>query len=529
MIIDDDAKIRSRLKAMIDWDHLPVEFVCEAADSDTAKDLYLLYRPKIIITDIFIPIITGLDLAEEFLKIDPEIRLIVITGYDDFENAKKAIKLGAVDLLSKPLFPEPVNESLKKAVGYFEKLQNDSSSIAALQELLQDNLHDIQDSYVGSLLHGEPKDPDRIRKKLRDLRLPINGPRYAAALLSIDSGQESDEFEAISILLKKNVSNILNHQGYEVFSYMDSRFRVSCVVNLDIDSSLNDLEAAFNLIVDEMKLKANCCVIAGIGNIVDRPEKLHQSYEQALNALNYLKTIGSESVILYSNITSLVDPLPTRSEALDRLAEILHEEDCSDIENIIRGFAHSLFLGNGNPEEAMAQVKSFFMEIILLVSAEAYRFGIDPEQIETYDGISNRLFMSNSQNELIGSITEYLRRFLTLKANKTQENTNHLIDLAIEYIHSHLGDENLGLETVSEHIGVSRIYFCKLFHKETGINFTNYLKSERIRKAKELLLQTNMKIYEVSYAVGFTNPKYFGYVFKQEVGLPPGDFQRSRL
>ncbi len=527
MIIDDDAKIRSRLKTMIDWEHLPIEFVCEAADSDTARDLYLVYRPKIIITDIFIPIINGLDLAEELAKIDPEIRFIIITGYDDFANAKRAVKLGAVDLISKPLFSEAVNESIRKAVQYFEKLQKDSSSIAALQELLQENLHDIQDSYVGSLLHEEPKDPERIEKKLRDLRLPIRGPRYAAALVSADAGKTSDDgFEAIPVLLKNTISNILNNQGFEAFSYMDSRFRVSCVINIDKDVSIDDIEAAFNLICDEMKLTANCSVFAGIGNIVDSPETLHLSYNQALNALNYQRTIGGESVILYKNITKLVDPFPKRGEVLDRIAERIHEGNCSDLENIIRGFVHSLFLNNQNPEDAIAQMKSFMLEIILLVSSEAYRFGLDPEQIEPYESISTRLFVSSSQNEQISSIMEYLHKYLDLKENKTQENTNHLIGLAVEYIDEHLSEGNLDLETVSEKVGLSKIYFCKLFHKETGISFTNYLKRERILRAKDLLLHTSMKIYEISYAVGFTNPKYFGYVFKQETGLTPGDFQR---
>ena len=118
-----------------------------------------------------------------------------------------------------------------------------------------------------------------------------------------------------------------------------------------------------------------------------------------------------------------------------------------------------------------------------------------------------------------------------LKALNGRKNgeSNHLMRLAKAYISEHLGDENLCLESVSEHIGLSRIYFCKLFHQMEGTSFSSYLKQERIEKAKNLLLTTNLKVFEISCAVGFSQAKYFGYVFKQAVGLTPVEFQRQGL
>jgi two-component system response regulator YesN len=130
MIIDDEISVRNRLIAMIDWEHLPVNLVCQAEDSEPARELYLLYRPKIIITDINIPIISGLALAEELRQLDPEIRFIVITGYNEFSWAQEAVKLGAVDLLSKPIFQRAINESLKKAVCYFENIKRERASFS---------------------------------------------------------------------------------------------------------------------------------------------------------------------------------------------------------------------------------------------------------------------------------------------------------------------------------------------------------------------------------------------------------------
>jgi two-component system response regulator YesN len=105
--------------------------------------------------------------------------------------------------------------------------------------------------------------------------------------------------------------------------------------------------------------------------------------------------------------------------------------------------------------------------------------------------------------------------------------SNHLLHMAKTFILDNIGNEHLDLATVSNHVGLSRVYFCKLFHQMEGISFSTYLKRVRIEKAKQLLLSTNMKVFEVSNAVGFSHSKYFGYVFKEVVGQTPAAYQRN--
>jgi len=198
------------------------------------------------------------------------------------------------------------------------------------------------------------------------------------------------------------------------------------------------------------------------------------------------------------------------------------------VSHTVHSFIRSLFCDNPDPETAMAQTRSFLLEVLLLISAEGYRTGYELEKIVPYDSIRQSLFLSSNQNEAIDFILSLTKKFLELKEHKTAETTNHLIALAKAYIAKQLENEQLNLDMVSDHVGLSKIYFCKLFHKEEGISFTNYLKAERIRKAKDLLLNSNKKVYEISLECGFSNAKYFGYVFKQETGLTPGDFQKTQ-
>ena len=139
MLIDDDIAIRDYMRDIIDWNGLELRLACEAGDSETARELYQLHRPKIVITDINIPIISGLELAKEFVAADQEVRIIVITGYGDFDNVRDTVNLGAIDLLAKPILPAEINSSLQKAIDHFEQMRRRHHTEQILGELLAEN------------------------------------------------------------------------------------------------------------------------------------------------------------------------------------------------------------------------------------------------------------------------------------------------------------------------------------------------------------------------------------------------------
>ena len=124
------------------------------------------------------------------------------------------------------------------------------------------------------------------------------------------------------------------------------------------------------------------------------------------------------------------------------------------------------------------------------------------------------------------AVVKLVEQIINHISNHGTTESNHLLSMAKEYVRDHIADDRLNLEAVSNHVGLSRVYFCKLFHQMEGISFSAYLKTIRIEKAKQLLMTTNLKIFEVSSAVGFSHAKYFGQVFKQEVGQTPVEFQK---
>lgn len=439
MIIDDDENVRKRLKSLIDWEGLSAQLVCEARDSDTARELFLLHRPKIVITDINIPVISGLDLAEEFQKDDSEVRFIVITGYNDFEMARQAFNLRTVNLLSKPIQADVINESIRKAMNQIMEARKNSISMAALQQLVTNNFPQIQQNYMENLLHGRNNQPQQVREKLRQLKIPCPGPNYVVVLISLSVSNETEaDRETITLLIRDLFVEEAGAKGLTAYAFTDSHMRVNCLVSAETENPNDVLEEI------EKTLRKQIKMIRG-------------AY------------------------------LPDKTQML----------------------------------------RNFLLEYVIKVTDTALLLGLDINKGMQISAVFTHLFKAQNFEQCIREILALTSSLIEQIQEKRISSTNQIIEQAKGHIRENLHDEHLSLEQVSARVALSKIYFCKLFHRTVGMSFVNYLKQERIELAKKLLLNDDLKVFEISVATGFSSPKYFSYVFKQLVGMTPMEFKKK--
>ena len=207
----------------------------------------------------------------------------------------------------------------------------------------------------------------------------------------------------------------------------------------------------------------------------------------------------------------------------DYLRQKFRENDLQGISDGLSGYTG--YLQTTKPGDINA-LDRFLFYYLRNITKESLRLGVSLERFESYVPAVVYLMQSDSAAcvDALLLLTEQILKHISV--HRTSE-SNHLLHMAKDYIRDHIGDAALNLEAVSDHVGLSRVYFCKLFHQMEGVNFNTYLKRVRIDKAKHLLLTTNMKVYEVSNAVGYSHAKYFGAVFKEAVGQTPVEFQRS--
>lgn len=526
IIIDDDLQVRERLKSIIAWDRLPIHLACEAADSETAMELYLLHRPRIVITDINIPIINGLDLAAKLQKEDPDLQIIVITGYNDFEFVRKSVDVGAVDLLSKPLFPETINKSLEKAVGHFKKLQEEKLSVSFLQNLVKNNLPQMQESFILNLISNASDTPSRLAVQFRQLGLQCDGPYYAVAILAIQthaSASAAGQEELLSLL--RDMLNVnLRQAGFQVLIYLDPHSRLNCILGSENPAPDNRIEELLMRMREQMHLISGALLLAGIGPTVDALERLYESRSGALTALNYQCVLGNASVMHFKNMKQMDTVFHTRDNIQNFLLKMFRENNLGAISTAIRNHTTVLCSYGSNRNSAAQQ---FLFEYVQAITNEALRLGLDLERMESYAATISRLFRPESMEKRVQSVLDLTQSLLDALTTRHTAESHHLVKMAKQYIQENISDDQLCLDTISDHVGLSKIYFCKLFHQVEGISFSAYLKRERVKLAKELLRTTNMKIFEISEAAGFSNAKYFSFAFKQAVGLTPMEYQRQ--
>lgn len=525
MIIDDDATVRENLKNIILWDQMNIRLVCEAEDGETARELYYTYRPKIVITDINIPVISGLDLVEMLKQEDPDLLFIVITGYTDFELAQRSLNLNAFKLLSKPVFPDAINHSIREAVEFLNNSRNQKKQMDELQELMMASLPQMQETFMFKLLRHPPKDSEFIQTRLRQLKIAFPEPRYIVALVTTHvSFQDLDDQDVVLLYLKKTLSQTLAQEGLQSFSVIDSDSRINCIINMPVDYTISKIESVFVKLSEQMRYVHEAQIYAGIGMQVQNLSQIHVSWQAAVSSLKYRSLLGNEDIVFYDNLKQ-IDELHLQTPISSYLKNRFREGNLEVISNTLRNHVEDL---RQNPSENRNTVRAFLLEYITNISSEAVKFGLDLDQLSSYQELLLRLFQNRDLSSCVEDALNLTAYLLKEIEHKRDNNSNYLIGMAKEYIRNNLNDKELDLDKVCNHVGLSRFYFSKLFHQTEQMGFSAYLKAERINLAKKLLRTTNLRVFEISDACGFSNAKYFSYVFKQTVGEKPLDYQKSK-
>ena len=518
MLIDDDVAIRDYMRDIIDWERLELRLVCEAGDSETARELYQLHHPQIVITDINIPIISGLELAKEFIAADKEVRIIVITGYGDFEDVRDSISLGAVDLLSKPIRPEEINGTLQKAINHFAQIRRQFYTEQALNELLKENQSLLQERCIAQLLARPPRNGEEQSRRQLEL-LSLDFPHRYFAVVRIYLEERSDEMDGItfSAAFKRLCETTFAANGFRVFSYFAGQEdRLDMMVNYPFENGDDRTEAVLAKLLEETRFYFQTGYSAFIGSQVERLSDLYRSAEQA----DFARNIGDgDGVVNYRNIG--------RMNCTPRLGS---EQIIAQLLGYARTFNYLEFrealdgLCAGAPLESL---QAFALELLSELSNLCLESGAYPWSNVNYPKTVAELFGAADSDAVCRFLQEACKRMIDTLYQQRTKSKNQLIRMAKGYLRDHLGDPNISLDSVSSHIGLSKIYFCQLFHKEEGVSFNSYLNMERVDRAKLLLRTTSKKIFEISGEVGYNNPKYFNYVFKRLTGVTPLEYRKA--
>lgn len=532
MIIDDEPIIRKGIRNILNWKQLECEVCAEASDGEEGKMLIKKYRPDILITDIRMPGIDGLKMINEIKNLIPDCKIIVLTGYRDFDYAQEALKLGVFDFVLKPTKIEDLTAIIQRAVTELKRLKNRAEEFNKLKKLFEQNVPVLREKFLYDLMYEEYPNREEILSRAELLGVDIN--EFCLLVAEIDTDENGKLSQYDRNLYQFGIINTFMDVFSDSFSIISIPLKDKGVAF--ILQGVNNISESSGLINDKcnylQELLINCfgftVTIAvsteGFG-IMQLPEK----YRECVEALEHKFYIGNNTVIFHNDLNGffryedysglekyqrlLLEGIKTGNEStvIKRIEEIY--EYINSLENVDMNYLKNFYWG----------IITYINNIRLSVARAS-----NDKKVESINIIS----LHNMINELnsISDLNNFLKDVslsITAKINNYNNKSIKLVmRKAVDYIQEHYS-EQITLNDVAEHVYVSTSYLSRMFKKELGKNFVDYLNGLRIEKAKELLVDPRYKTYEVAEIVGIPDAHYFSRLFKKYEGLSPTEYRDS--
>lgn len=500
LIVEDEIKIRVGISKLITScsEHIVVG---EAKNGEQGLEMALDLRPELIITDIRMPYMGGLEMLEELRKRNLAFHSIVLTGYAEFEYAQKAIQLSADNYLLKPIGVEDVEAALDDIE---EKIRKEQQAREGTPQ-----------EYLRLVLLGNEIEARKNCERLKENNQLKNGPYYL--FLGYLGGTDAEYLESCRMAFDSDAEHAINRTIFS--AYIESTQEFICLVS----GHMQDLEQITKRIhrrIFKRKSTKGDAVwgmkrIDEIYQLKDGASHIRQLFPWAM-VLGYDHILNVEETKNLS-LTAYTHPL----ELENRIVVSICNGNVEDLRTAADQFVSKISQQKIQPayiKECYIKITNTILGLTNEVVTEGYKF------IQEQNPIQNiSIAVTRYEIELcFHKIIEVLSRVV----NKKEDFRNYAVNKAIRYIREHYSD-GITLEAVAGSLDITPEYLSSLFNREVGMNFSTFVKRFRVSQAKRLLKGSEMKIYEVAAAVGYSDSKYFNRVFKDVTGISPGDFRQS--
>ncbi|MDF2988324.1 MAG: response regulator containing CheY-like receiver domain and AraC-type DNA-binding domain [Eubacterium sp.] len=530
LIIDDESIIRKGIKNIINWKQLDCEVCADASDGIEGIELIKKYLPEIIITDIRMPGLDGLSMIKQVKSIVPNTKIIILTGYRDFDYVQEAIKCGAFDFLLKPSKIEELTAVLTRAVNEINDQKIRHMEIDQFKVLFEQNIPILREKLLYDVIYGLNTNEYEITEKMKLFNISIRN--FVLVVMENDYDEKSNSSQYDKHLYQFGIVNSFEEifaEKYEVLSIMLNSSRVGFIIQkpdrglLDIEEVSEKCSYLQEVINNGFGFTVTIAVSSNGVSAIELPEKL----KECLGSLEYKSYMGNNSIIQYSDLNSFF-----RYEdysTLDKYQKQLLESIKSGNEDLVRVSTQNIARYVTTNKININYMKNFYYTTLssinnIRISVTAAEVDKKHEEGKDIASLLKLIEKSESAEEL-NSLLEDVAIRIAVKVNSFNNRSIKLIlRKAIDYIQEHYS-EPVTLNEVAENIYVSTFYISRMFKKELGKSFVDYLNDVRIEKAKELLKDVKYKTYEVAEIVGISDPHYFSKLFKKYSGMTPSDYR----
>lgn len=528
-LVEDEFVVREGIKRNIDWQANGYEFCGEAGDGELAFPMIQKLKPDIVITDIRMPFMDGLELSRLIKKELPGVEIIILTGFEEFEYAKEAISIGVARYLLKPISGADLLKEIGDIAVKIEEKRKESEIREKYRREMEENFQKERKELFQHLVTGT-KSAAELFEMADHLKLDLSSIWYNIVLVKLQTlNQAPDEYSNWLIEIEDKLASLVEESHMLVFDR-----NLEGKAYLFKGDSKEELEHLQKEYIDRIEAKlqedGRFRYFGGIGTPVNRLRELPASFESASHAFARRYLIKGSRILDSSKLEQSVsveneefnihniDPKQMRSSKIREFLKLGNKE-----ETIY--FVDEFFKGQGtNALKSTIFRQYIVMDVYFCVAAFLEELQISREELKVFD-VNFELLQSKE------SAMEYVIRMIE-KAVELREKTasnryGSVVDQVMKYIEEHYEEEELSLNLLASYVNFSPNHLSTIFSQQTGQTFIKYLTDYRMNKAKELLRGTGKRSSEISLEVGYKDPHYFSYLFKKTQGMTPTQY-RSR-
>ena len=534
-LIEDEIVIREALERMIPWKEYGFELVGKAKDGEIALPMIRKSKPDVLITDIKMPFMDGLTLSSIVKKEFPNIRIVIVSGSDDFEYARKAIAIGVDDYLLKPIARADFEKVLKKIQKDFEEKDRQQDYYKKFEREMKEYENNSRRDFF-EMLVTKHTDLQKIYEKAEQLSIDITAESYNLVFFSLAASKDSDSvdqgYSQKAADVQKQIDDVLQVEA-NTYMFRNQMFSYVVLLTGEYDTMQRKTKNCVETLQKIME-KDECGLewIVCASEPVERLSQLPDCYEKGMQIFAY-RYFG------YSHVISSDMVLGNNTEE-NELKDLVAVDT-----NVVNPTIFQNFLCNALEDETDSFVKNYiqmvgesalkskmFRQYILLnihfcIVSFLQKLGYEK------DVIDNSLLEASGMNQVADlsvieeSIKKALQKAIELREEKSRGKYQNVLQSAVQYMEENFSDENMTLNTVACVANVSANHFSAMFSQKMGQTFIEYLTGLRMNKAKELLRCTDKRSGEIALEVGYKDSHYFSFLFKKTQGCTPSEYRNQ--
>ena len=540
-LVEDEVVIREMIKKMIPWEQYGFELAGEAADGEMALPLILKSKPDLLITDIKMPFMDGLTLCRLVKKELPDIRIVILSGYDDFNYAKQAISIGVEDYLLKPITKNAFIERLEEIHNRYEHEKTQREYYEKFRLEMQEYEKNASRDFFETLVRAD-SDLAELYRRADKLNLDIVAEAYNILIFTPDTSEgnynsyeECSDWEA-EVQDKIN-TYFLNHPVAILFRHQVFSYAILVKGQKDtIEKNTEECVKAIQDIMNQTERRTDWFI--AVGKSADRLSMLGHSYRTAVRA-NSFRYLYDGHILDYQSLEAQKenpsdscreDSVQLRNVNINALNPAILQKFLSsglaeEVDDFIRDYFNAI---GQEPMSSLVFRNYVVLNVRFSVLSFLKKLGCDDSEIS---GQEMENIMGETGKTIEAAVAycgKILKKAIALRDENAGDQNRSVLKLAVDFIDHNYMDEEISLNKAAHVANVSANHFSALFSQNMGQTFTEYLTDLRMSKAKELLRCTAMRSSEIAGEVGYKDAHYFSYLFKKTQGMTPSEYRKMR-